>query len=475
MVSGIESPVHDDFNDYFGWVRLAARASDTPQSPTALRNAITKDWEDYDNENRIVFTAGVQSIWGERRALRKANEDVHRALARALNVVPSDVKDSCGMLQRALEDRQNRLTDMLRVFNDPRQWQEVSYDGAFKGSLAQYVRHAINMYESQATSTETWRKFDPTTITMGRTRKETRNAVRPLDEADRLKNHAATIQVVLDSEQTLPGSPATSPSPPKRGHEDDANEHAKPASKKARPTNGPIMQAGAHRQQQQKEQASDGPALPNTTQAEHEETGGDQRVRFPIPHGEPRENAYWLFDNEMSFASPFHEWCLRQVIANNYQTMSDLEDLAEAFYIFYEHTREDHDWEHEEDVPFLPMPLEAYRKGWSADGPRNWTNVRRLHDMIRDESEDTREYFLRHLHRNVEYQHHAIYRADMLIDALLDKGKGHDWSEGYDQWENAAKADDMRVIDPEDVAGTGKWAVSTSHNTQLRPLLTRFT
>lgn len=93
--------------------------------------------------------------------------------------------------------------------------------------------------------------------------------------------------------------------------------------------------------------------------------------------------------------------------------------------------------------------------------------------MIRDGSEDTRECFLRHLRRDVEYQPHAIYRADMLISELLLKGKGRDWSEEDDRWANATKADDTRLIDPEGVAGTGKWAVSTSHNTLSRPLLTR--
>lgn len=169
MGSGTKSPVHDNFNDYLKWVTLAARASYRPRSATALRNAISQDWDEYAINQRVAFAAGVRRVWDERRDLGNANEYVHAALVGALNVVPSDVKNSHRVLQMELKYRQDCLAAMLDALKNLNRWQDVQYDGAFKASLTQYVRHAIGMYELQATNTRTWREFNPTTIRMGRT------------------------------------------------------------------------------------------------------------------------------------------------------------------------------------------------------------------------------------------------------------------------------------------------------------------
>lgn len=157
----------------------------------------------------------------------------------------------------------------------------------------------------------------------------------------------------------MAGSSARSPSSPKRGHEDDADEQLKPASKKARQTDEQSAQVEA---QQPQQPTLDGTSLPNTdnarAQAEHGEQSEDRKKRFPVPaDGEPGQYAEWLFNQEKDLAAPFKEWCLRQLVAKSYRTMGDLEDLAEALQNFYYNTRLDHDWGNEQDIPFLPMRL----------------------------------------------------------------------------------------------------------------------
>jgi len=119
---------------------------------------------------------------------------------------------------------------------------------------------------------------------------------------------------------------------------------------------------------------------------------------------------------------PFLSWCRRQLITANYRTLEECEPLVHAFYMVFEQTLGDHDWQNELDIPSLPFTPADFQNG------RMLPNVRRLLHMIRNAPGlELNDYVIRNVSKDGHYFVLADFYARQLIGMVLEKGLAHDW------------------------------------------------
>lgn len=186
---------------------------------------------------------------------------------------------------------------------------------------------------------------------------------------NRLQRHATDIGDGLDAD---PSSPAVISPPPRSDRQSHADEEgpgddAGRESKRPRRKGVQSTKAGAQQQQQQPQSQ-----FPATTQAntnapsapiQAQNNGAANRI-FPRPHGRPNQYTNWLFAHETRFTNLFRTWAYRHMARYNCQTMQELESIAESLFHFWNNTLSDHDWDHEDPLPSIPLRAANFQQTW---------------------------------------------------------------------------------------------------------------
>ena len=160
-----------------------------------------------------------------------------------------------------------------------------------------------------------------------------------------------------------------------------------------------------------------------------------------------------LRDEPPVFEPTFMEWCRRQLINANYGTLEECEPLAEALNLFFQRTLEDHDWENEPYVPFLPLTSDDFRTG------RVMPNGRRLFAMTQNAPAQLQEFCIRNLSTNDLYFTNADRTARRIIRLIREHGLYHDWETVDDLVLNKQLLEVTHKIPLEGL--NGHWNVST--------------
>jgi hypothetical protein len=158
-----------------------------------------------------------------------------------------------------------------------------------------------------------------------------------------------------------------------------------------------------------------------------------------------------LRDRSPNHNLPYLSWCRRQIVMANFQTLDEVEPLAQALQLYFENTLRDHEWEHEDDVR-LPVTPTDFRNG------RLFPNVHRLHRMVQNAPDELDDYCFRNLTRGGIYFSDANETAGRIILLIQEKGPAHDWNTENDLFRDKQDPDTTKGLPIESL--NGHWNVS---------------
>lgn len=428
---------HDDFDDYRLWAREAIPSAERPSL-----SEIRKDWEGQPADHAADFAKSVRCFWDAKRDHAAAKVNLRKVASVITDM--KEARDHGHIMETYLQDAKDNQKALNGAI--------VGYQAAISATITQL--DALDMLAARLEGELQWYFQEhqmELRIPLSEERELCDDCILTIKDFDDelteytvklLEDFAAVIfkNVPEPKSSSIPARD-DGRSSSKRKRQDEAggaNSKATRLSKDANVEPVKSAQPGAEPslRQEQHSGLDTGDASPNqaprngsTEQAviTHED--------LPLPStGVAGPATAWLIENPAQFTPSFISWCRRQILDRGYRTLNEVEPLAEAFLNFRKVTWDEHDWENEGDVPYLPFPPDGFQVLFP-DG-REWPNVRRLKAMTQGASEDLRHYVRRQLYTNGAIFTHANLFAGQVIELMQRRGPQHDWDmeDDLDVW-----------------------------------------
>lgn len=191
-----------------------------------------------------------------------------------------------------------------------------------------------------------------------------------------------------------------------------------------------------------------------------EENAAPELEPLPLPTiGNIGPNIHALRNEQARLPPKFVTWCRHQLINDRDRSPEAVEMLVEGFFTMFYQVLVDHDWENEGGVPFVPFIATDLQHNWPAG--RHWPNVRRLHEMTENASDDCKEYVKRHLYNGKAVRADANHHAFNIILRIQKHGLHQDWDQVDDRFITRQELDHTKTKDLQGLNG-GYWQVSFS-------------